>query len=308
MSIATLKKKTTNYMSSATKRSGKPPGGFWVTQGPYGEPTSLKSVMYSDAISHYGPSGFSLQGAHRSIPVGKDMKFSQQGTRFRGIHPIGHGGHNGRYFKAEPLLNAGDGIITVAGNQWEFIKPSVLSTNGMLKKRFRWVYSGQYPNYWVQPNYTGNQTDSASQGLYLQQLSAASDCVVDINNQDKYIGHTVSCGATLCQSTPARGYTMNLMQSNAAYTKNIKQPQDSSQHTLRIQRKCADPRPDQKPFPYAVQTGTGILTGGTSVTSVGNACNTSNIRLVPPVYPKKETTVTVSTPAPAPAPDPEEIF
>jgi hypothetical protein len=308
MSIATLKKKTTNYMSSATKRSGKPPGGFWVTQGPYGEPTSLTSVMYSDAISHYGPSGFSLQGAHRSIPVGKDMKFSQQGTRFRGIHPIGHGGHNGHYFKAEPLLNAGDGIITVAGNQWEFIKPSVLSTNGMLKKRFRWVYSGQYPNYWVQPNYTGNQTDSASQGLYLQQLSAASDCVVDINNQDKYIGHTVSCGATLCQSTPARGYTMNLMQSNAAYTKNIKQPQDSSQHTLRIQRKCADPRPDQRPFPYAVQTGTGILTGGTSVTSVGNACNTSNIRLVPPVYPKKETTVTVSTPAPAPAPDPEEIF
>ena len=308
MSIATLKKKTTNYMSSATKRSGKPPGGFWVTQGPYGEPTSLTSVMYSETISHYGPSGFSLQGAHRSIPVGKDMKFSQQGTRFRGIHPIGHGGHNGRYFKAEPLLNAGDGIITVAGNQWEFIKPSVLSTNGMLKKRFRWVYSGQYPNYWVQPNYTGNQTDSASQGLYLQQLSAASDCVVDINNQDKYIGHTVSCGATLCQSTPARGYTMNLMQSNAAYTKNIKQPQDSSQHTLRIQRKCADPRPDQRPFPYAVQTGTGILTGGTSVTSVGNACNTSNIRLVPPVYPKKETTVTVSTPAPAPAPDPEEIF
>ena len=296
-------------MSSATKRSGKPPGGYWVTQGPYGEPTSLKSVMYSDAISHYGPSGFSLQGAHRSIPVGKDMKFSQQGTRFRGIHPIGHGGHNGRYFKAEPLLNAGDGIITVAGNQWEFIKPSVLSTNGMLKKRCRWVYSGQYPNYWVQPNYTGNQTDSASQGLYLQQLSAASDCVVDINNQDKYIDHTVSCGATLCQSTPARGYTMNLMQSNAAYTKNIKQPQDSSQHTLRIQRKCADPRPDQRPFPYAVQTGTGILTGGTSVTSVGNACNTSNIRLVPPVYPKKET-VTVSTPAtaPAPAPDPEEIF
>jgi hypothetical protein len=308
MSIATLKKKTTNYMSSATKRSGKPPGGFWVTQGPYGEPTSLTSVMYSETISHYGPSGFSLQGAHRSIPVGKDMKFSQQGTRFRGIHPIGHGGHNGRYFKAEPLLNAGDGIITVAGNQWEFIKPSVLSTNGMLKKRFRWVYSGQYPNYWVQPNYTGNQTDSSSQGLYLQQLSAASDCVVDINNQDKYIGHTVSCGATLCQSTPARGYTMNLMQSNAAYTKNIKQPQDSSQHTLRIQRKCADPRPDQRPFPYAVQTGTGILTGGTSVTSVGNACNTSNIRLVPPVYPKKETTVTVSTPAPAPAPDPEEIF
>ncbi len=75
---------------------------------------------------------------------------------------------------------------------------------------------------------------------------------------------------------------MNLMQSNAAYTKTIKQPQDSSQHTLRIQRKCANPSPAQKPFPYRVQTGTGILTGGTSVVSVGNACNTSNTTVVPP--------------------------
>jgi hypothetical protein len=283
MSIATLKKKTTNYMSSATKRSGKPPGGYWVTQGPYGLPTSLTSVMYSEAINHYGPSGFSLQGSHRSISVGKDMKFSQQGTRYRGIHAIGNGGNQGRYFRAEPVLNAGDGIITVAGNQWEFIKPSVLSTNGMLKKRFRWAYSGQYPNNWVQPNYTGNQTDSASQGLYIQQLSAAADCVVDVNDQEKYVDHRVSCGSTLCQTTPARGYKMNLMQSNAAYTKTIKQPQDSSQHTLHIQRKCIDQRPDQKPFPYAVQTGTGILTGGTSVTSVGSACFTSNTKLVPPV-------------------------
>lgn len=270
-------------MSSATKRSGKPPGGYWVTQGPYGLPTSLTSVMYSEAINHYGPSGFSLQGSHRSISVGKDMKFSQQGTRYRGIHAIGNGGNQGRYFRAEPVLNAGDGIITVAGNQWEFIKPSVLSTNGMLKKRFRWAYSGQYPNNWVQPNYTGNQTDSASQGLYIQQLSAAADCVVDVNDQEKYVDHRVSCGSTLCQTTPARGYKMNLMQSNAAYTKTIKQPQDSSQHTLHIQRKCIDQRPDQKPFPYAVQTGTGILTGGTSVTSVGSACFTSNTKLVPPV-------------------------
>ena len=282
MSIATLKKKTTNYMSSATKRSGKPPGGFWVTQGPYGTPGTLTSVMYNEAINHYGPSGFSLQGSHRSIPVGKDMKFSQQGTRYKGIHPIGHGGSNGQYYQAEPVLNAGLGIVTVTGNQWEYVKPSVLSTNGMLKKRFRWIHSGQYPNNWVQPVYTGNQTDSASQGLYIQTLSAASDCVVDVNDQSKYIGHTVKCGSTLCHTTPARGYKMSLMQANAAYTKTIKQPQDSSQHTLHVQRKCANPTPEQKPFPYAVQNGTGILTGGIAVTSVGSACNTSNTTLVPP--------------------------
>jgi ATP/ADP translocase len=102
--------------------------------------------------------------------------------------------------------------------------------------------------------------------------------------KSKYIGHIVTCGSTQCQSTPARGYTMGIMQSNAPYTKNIKIPIDASQQTLRIQRRCTNPDPLQKPFPYRVQTGTGILTGGTSVNNVGSACNTSNIQLVPPAW------------------------
>ena len=271
-------------MSSLTKRSGKPPGGYWLPQGPFGTPGSLSSVMLADATSHYGPVGFSINGSRRGGGVGREMKFSKQGTPYRGQYPIGWGGAGGQYFQAEPVLNAGEGIVTVEGNQWEFVKQSVLSTRGMLRKRFRWAYSGQYPNNWVQPNYTGNLTDTASQGQYIHDLSAASDCVIDINNQDKYIGHTVTCGSTQCQTTPARGYTMGMMQSNAAYTKTIKIPLDSSQQTLRIQRKCSNPKPWQKPFPYGVQTGTGILTGGTSVTGVGSACNTSNIQLVPPAW------------------------
>ena len=283
MSIATLKKKTTNYMSSATKRSGKPPGGYWLPQGPFGKPGSLSSVMLQDAKSHYGPVGFSINGSHRSGGgIGRDMKFSKQGTPYRGEHPIGWGGSAGRYYHAEPVLNAGDGIITVAGNQWEYVKQSVLSTRGMLRKRFKWAYNGQYPNNWVQPVYTGNLTDTASQGQYVHDLSAASDCVIDVNDQAKYVGHIVTCGSTQCQTTPARGYTMGIMQSNAPYTKTVKIPMDASQQTLRIQRRCANPRPWQKPFPYRVQTGTGILTGGTSVICVGSACNTSNTYLTPP--------------------------
>jgi hypothetical protein len=38
----------------------------------------------------------------------------------------------------------------------------------------------------------------------------------------------------------------------------------------------------QKPFPYAVQTGTGVLRGGINVDNVANACNTSNTVLTPP--------------------------
>jgi hypothetical protein len=74
------------------------------------------------------------------------------------------------------------------------------------------------------------------------------------------------------------------MARNAPYTKQIRQPETSSQHTLKIQRKCANPIGTQKPFPFAVSTGTGIKTGGIRMTSVGNACNTSNIYLTPPEW------------------------
>lgn len=284
MSLATFKKKTTNKYSSATKRSGKPPGGHWLPQGPFGLSNTLSSVLLTDAINNYGPVGFSLQGSRRSISVGKDMKFSQQGTRYKGAYAIGNGGNGGQYYTAEPVLNAGPAIIEVKGNQQEFIKPSTLSTKGMLAKRFRWIASGQYPNNWVQPNYTGNQTDSASQGLYIQNLSAANDCVVDTNDTPKYVDNIKIGGSTGCRTTPAGGYTMGIQQANAAYTKFLHIPQDSSQRTLRIQRQCIDQRPEQKPFPYAVQTGTGILTGGISVANVGSACNTSRIFVTPPAW------------------------
>jgi hypothetical protein len=283
MSLATFKKKSANKHSSVTKRSGKPPGGIWLPQGPFGRTNSLNSIIFTEALKHYGAVGFSLEGSHRSIPVGKDMKFSQQGTRYRGIYPIGHGGHYGKYYHAEPLLNAGEGKISVEGNQSNFVKPSTLSTKGMLSQKYRWIHSGQYPNNWVQPNYTGNQTDSASQGVYLQTLSAENMCVVDVNTEAKYIGYRKENGPAGCNTSTA-GYTMNLLQSNAPYTKTLGVPQDSSQHTLRIQRKCANPRPDQKPFPYSVQTGTGILSGGANDVSVGNACNTSDYYLAPPAW------------------------
>jgi hypothetical protein len=284
MSLATFKKKSTNKYSTATKRSGKPPGAYWLPQGPFGSPNTVASTMLVDGYTNYGPVGFSINGPHRSIPVGKTMKFSQQGTRFRGQYPIGYGGTNGRYFEAQPVYNAGEGIVTVAGNQWEFNKPSTLSTYGMLRNRFRWAYNGQYPNNWVQPNYTGNQTDSGSQGLYIHNKSVASDCHVDINNVAKYEGNIIKCSGTGCETTPARGYKMVLQQANAPYTKNLYQPQTASQHTLRVQRQCIDQKPWQKPFPYAVATGTGILTGGTRTGPVGNACNTSNTYTTPPAW------------------------
>lgn len=274
MSIVTFKKKS--VIRHGTNRSAKPPGGVWMPQGPFGVPGSLSSVMLADSLNYPGVEGFSLNGGTRTIPVGKNMKFSKQGTPFRGVYPMGNGGHYGRYATPQPLMNAGVGTVTVAGNQWEFIKPSVLSTRGMLRKRYKWAYNGQYPNNWVQPLYVGYQTDSASQGVYVHTKSAGNDCVVDVNGEGKYRNYFVNHGPFGCNLTPARGYKYSVASSNAPYTKNLKAPQTSAQHTLHVQRKCADPRRAQKPFPYSVNTGTGILTGGINVSSVGSSCGTSN--------------------------------
>jgi hypothetical protein len=171
------------------------------------------------------------------------------------------------------------------GTQYIYVKPSVLSTKGMLEKRYRWAYNGQYPNYWVQPVYTGNQTDSSSQGLYVQNLAAANTCNIKVNNVGTYEGHNVSCGPTLC--TPGRstaGFKFDDMARNAPYTKTLYQPVSYGQYNLYLTRGCNNPVGNQKPFPFAVQTGTGIKTGGIRMTSVGSSCGTSNVYLRPPAW------------------------
>lgn len=295
MSLATFKKKSINKYSSATKRSGKPTNEYWIYQGPYGKDGNLPSTIFNASL--VGPTGmvggnnydatnagFSINGPYRNKGIiGSSMAFSKSRTPFRGKYPKGWGGTRGRY-PDEPnnvSLNVYPGT-TGPQLQNAIIKPSVLSTKGMLERRFRWVYSGQYPNNWVQPVYTGNQTDTASQGLYVQNKSAANYCWYDVNNSEMYVDYKKTCGSTGCQTTPARGYTMNIQTANAAYTKTLHQPKDSSDYTLRIQRRCQNPVGFQKPFPYAVQTGTGVLRGGIHVDNVASACNTSNTFVTPP--------------------------
>ena len=279
---------------------------MWLPQGPFGHSTTGLQL----AIHNPGPVGFSINGGHRNVGgVGRDMKMSKSGTPYRGTQPIGFGGTYGKYPSAtlvgstangiqstgvapnahskqaavEPVLNSR--IVDTMGTQYLYIKPSVLSTYGMLQQKYRWAYTGQYPNYWVQPNYTGNQTDTASQWLYIQNKAAANTCNLKVNNVGTYEGHYVASGPTLC--TPGRSTAMfkyNDMARNAPYTKTLYQPVSYGQYNLYLTRGCNNPIGPQKPFPYAVQTGTGIKTGGTSMTSVGNACGTSNIYLTPPAW------------------------
>ena len=298
MSLTTFKKKS--VIQYGSKRSGSAPGGVWLPQGPFGHAT----IALQKALQTYGPAGFSINGGHRNVGyIGKTYGMSKSGTPYRGTQPIGFGGTYGKYPSAtlvgqyggavpnagskqaavQPVLNSSE--VNTMGTQYMYVKPSVLSTKGMLEKKYRWAYNGQYRNYWVQPIYTGNQIDSSSQGLYVQNLAAANTCNLKVNNVGTYEGHTVGCGPTLC--TPGRstaGFKFNDMARNAPYTKTLYQPVSYGQYNLYLTRGCNNPVGPQKPFPFAVQTGTGIKTGGIRMTSVGNACNTSNIYLTPPAW------------------------
>ena len=231
---------------------------------------------------------------------------SKSGTPYRGTQPIGFGGTYGKYPSAvlvgtdglysgavnnahnkqalvQPVLNSR--VVETRGTQYLYIKPSVLSTYGMLDKKYRWAYYGTYPNYWVQPNYTGNQTDTASQWLYIQNKAAANTCNLKVNNIGEYEAAFSSCGPTLC--TPGRstaGFKYNDMARNAPYTKILGQPVSYQQYNLYITRGCNNPVGPQKPFPYAVTTGSSQAAAGTSITSFGNACNTSDVYLTPPAW------------------------
>lgn len=302
MSLNTFKKKS--VIKHGSKRSGQKPGGIWLPQGPFGHAT----YNLINALNTYGEVGFSLNGGHRNIGgVGRDMKMSKSGTPFRGTHPIGFGGTYGKYPSAtlvgnnkyqstgaipnahskqavvEPVLNSR--VVDTLGSQHMYIKPSVLSTYGMLERKYKWARYGTYPNYWVQPNYTGNQTDSASQGLYIQNKAGANTCTLNVNNVGTYEGHHVACGPTLCRrGRSTTGFKYNNMASNGPYTKILYQPTSYEQYNLYITRGCKNPVGEQKPFPFAVQTGTSQSARGGSITSFASGCGTSNIYLEPPKW------------------------
>ena len=247
MSLQTFKKKSViNYGSN---RSAKPPGGIWLSQGPFGNNAT--------EISSPGFVGFSLNGGTRNVGyIGKSSAFSKSGTPFYGQFPKGSGGCCGTYSSPQPVMNSPIVRGITQGQQAAFIKPSVLSTKGMLEKKYKWIHNGQYPNYWVQPQSANdNMSDNGSQWLYVQTKAAANDCVTDTNKPQIYLGHRIRGGPTACYTTPARFRSFSTITSNNGYTKTLYQPFTSSQQTLRIQRKCSNPIGRQKPFPFATNGG-----------------------------------------------------
>lgn len=259
MSIQCLKKK--GVINYGSRRSAKGPGGIWLSQGPFGGKND-GSLIYSSSGSS-GFSGFSLNGGTRNVGgIGKSMAMSKNGTPFYGQFPRGSGGCCGTYANPQPVMNSPPVRGITQGQQAVFIKPSVLSTKGMLERKYKWINNGQYPNYWVQPVYgNSNLSDNASQLLYIQTKAAANICVNHTNQPEVYVDYRIKGGPTGCSTTTARYPDYKIIESNAGYTKTLYQPQTSSQYTLQVQRKCANPTGSLKPFPFASNGGSGNASG-----------------------------------------------
>ena len=245
MSIHTLKKKGV-ITGLGVKISGKPTSGYWVSQGPFGSNKQYSTIPF-------GISGFSINGGTRNQGyIGKSYAMSVNGTPYYHEHPIGWGGHLGQYAKSEPVFNMPNVKVDTRGKQYKFIKQSVISTKGMLEKKYKWINNGQYPNYWVQPVYSNsNLSDNASQQVYIDTLAAKQITVNNTNKPENFVNYYKKGGATGCSRTIAKYTSYNIMSANGLYTKDLYIAQTAGQQILQIQRKCTNPTGSQKPFPFA---------------------------------------------------------
>lgn len=278
MSIQTFKKKGI-IIANGVKISGKPAYRFWVSQGPHGP-------LQQNNILPFGQSGFSLEGSRRTgTYIGKTYRMSKSGTPFYGQFPIGWGGTNGRYPKSEPLLNCPEVLVNVRGTQFEYTKPSVISTKGMIERKYKWIHTGKYPNYWVQPVYpNSNLSDNASQGVYIHNVASSNICVNNTNKFNKFIYYYRPGGSTGCSTTTALYNSYNIISGNGLYTKMLNIPQNSSQYTLQIQRKCTNPTGIQKPFPNAANNTHVPSIVSLSSSTVQSATKGPPIGMITPFY------------------------
>ena len=135
-----------------------------------------KSVaVYGTNISGKGPLGFSINGNIRSNTyIGKDCIQSSAGTPMHGQYPYGYGGIRGRYptyimYNVYP--DSALGSVTILP------QPSVVSTYGMLRQKYKCIYNGVYPNNVVKNIYSGDLTDNASQGIYIEKIIPSNMCI-----------------------------------------------------------------------------------------------------------------------------------
>jgi len=192
--------------------------------------------LYWDGV--YSKSGFSINGPLRNVGyVGKSYGFSKVFTPFKGALPVNS---TGSASSGSVVLSVSPSDYETKGRQSLYNKSSVVSTRAMLRGKYAWAYNGMFPRRWVQPD--ANNPEHSSQSVYISELSAKNNCVVDTNDTQKYIDNTGQC----------KSANRGRLDCANNYSKSLHIPVDSSIYTGRIQQKCADPTDAQKPYPPAV--------------------------------------------------------
>ena len=90
----------------------------------------------------------------------------------------GHGGCCGTYYQREQVFPSRE--VDTRGNEYLYIKPSSLSTKGMLEKKYMYIWNGQYPCNIVSPEGNNNLLN-ATVGVYIHDKTSANMCVTGVN-------------------------------------------------------------------------------------------------------------------------------
>ena len=95
--------------------------------------------------SNQSKDGFSLSGGARTTSyIGKSMRNSPNGTRFKGIYPVNFSQTTG-VISGSTMC---DQITELRGNAPSQQK-SVGNNKSMIYSRNKWINTGVYPNVWV---------------------------------------------------------------------------------------------------------------------------------------------------------------
>lgn len=141
------------------------------------------------------PDGFSLNGTHRNQGYVGQTSLSRflSRTTMKGTTAKGHGGCCGQYYEAPVVQTA----VTSLENS-SVVKPSVVSTKGMIDNKYRWVRRGQ-PFVSVKPDVNRNLNTQHQYVENLKKKTIQSSCSV-VSSTEKVI--PVGCDTIDTTSKP----------------------------------------------------------------------------------------------------------
>ena len=185
--------------------------------------------LYNNSSVNRGPNGFSINGTLRSQGyVGQtSLGHSLPRTLARGNTPRGFGGNFGSFQINPPIVS---GIQNL--NDSNKVKSSVLTTNGMLMTRFRWIRRGE-PFATVKPDVNNvcktqqqyiNNISSNNISCIDNNLSLGSKIIANKQNTCKNLTNTQSPSQTCLYTKPSIVYT----------------PKMQSLHILSLNNQCAE--------------------------------------------------------------------